>query len=58
MRVWGLVHEGAELVDCEGFAEVGAKRRYILYIAAEPHQGSDYCRTTSLTGKFGSVMDD
>jgi len=22
MRVWDLVHEGAELVDCEGFAEV------------------------------------
>lgn len=42
MRVWGLVREGAELVDCEGFAEVGAKRRYILYVAAEPHQGSDY----------------
>lgn len=58
MRVWGLVREGAELVDCEGFEEVGAKRRYILYVAAEPHQGSDYlCRTTSLTGKSGSAMD-
>jgi len=42
MRVWGLVREGAELVDCEGFAEVEAKRRYILNVAAEPHQGSDY----------------